>query len=323
MPRLALFCRLLALAASALAGAQPDLVPHGVNFDPEVADLGQTIEVHIDVRCWGQLPDRGFRVGFWRHEPRAPVIWPWQRARGRDPREHVAPEFLAGPDHCWLVGPKPERHREPLPNVATWLQKGPECEPAELIVPPFKDRRPPNGMWQAREATNRLLLRWRFQPQGAGLRTPWVAVDAFDDVKERDERNNLVHSEYEARGTGQPDLQIVNFAVTPNPTGRGEEVVYSVTVANFGNTAAGPFLAHLWYHRNGRPRAGITGSAGASHEWPFAEGLRLAQEVTVVHTVKAARVGQCRAWVLLDSDSRVRENDEENNVQDARHTVRP
>ena len=294
-------------------GAQPDLIPHGVVFRPAVAALGQDITVHIDVRCWGRLPDRGFRVGFWQHEPRAPVVWPWEKGSGGDPRARFAPEFLSGPDHYWVVGPLPERPRQPSPNGAKWLEKNPSAEAAELVLVA-------GGCWQARERPG-AMLDWTFVPNGNGLRTPWVAVDAFDDVLERDEHNNEVHAEYKSRSGDGPDLHIAEFTVTPAVVTEGQEVTYSVTVANAGTQPAGPFSVHAWPNRATAAHAGISGAEGAAFGWDV-PGLAAGERTTLSKSAKAGEPGERRAWVLADSGDRLVEANEADNVADVAYEVK-
>ena len=127
-----------------------------------------------------------------------------------------------------------------------------------------------------------------------------LAVDPLDAVDESDETNNTVQLSVRAQQVPQlPDLVVSRIDVSPAPPRVGDPVRYTVTVANQGAGAAGPFAVEL-RDSSGADRLDVLGLApGASVQLSFTRTLSTSPE-----TVTA----------VVDPFDQVREADEGNNA---------
>jgi subtilase family serine protease len=138
--------------------------------------------------------------------------------------------------------------------------------------------------------------------QHGGFRTV-AKVDAFDDVEEMNEANNLAVLNVVVE-PAPIDLRITNFTISPWPPIRGSKATASIVVRNCGNYPTGSFWVQ-W-----KP----TGEDAGTGPRIKVDGLHPNQSTTVQLESTFCIAGPYTSWAMVDIYDQVIETNENNNV---------
>ncbi|MCK5795632.1 MAG: hypothetical protein KAI47_00500 [Deltaproteobacteria bacterium] len=152
-----------------------------------------------------------------------------------------------------------------------------------------------------------------------GSYTVWARVDSKCEVAEYDETNNnrkVTHI------VGKADLSIAKFSALPFDN----QVNYSVTICNYGQSITKSFKLGLFYHKSSQPGcSAIPDQTSPVPLNPFT-GVLLASGQCTTRTFvapAATTMGNYTAWILADSGCSVTEFNETNNTASSSYTVGP
>lgn len=145
-----------------------------------------------------------------------------------------------------------------------------------------------------------------------GTYTGWFFADASCAIEEYDENNNIGSRQYTITS---PDFYISSFQASVV----GDQVTYSTTVCNQGETTSVPFVIGLFYNSATAP--GCTTSPDFS--WPEINGLATGGCVTLSHIRTGVAQGNYNAWVLADQKCTFPEPNETNNLQSSSYAIAP
>ncbi len=142
-----------------------------------------------------------------------------------------------------------------------------------------------------------------------GKYTAWAMVDGDCQVMEQDETNQTASSTYEIK---KPDLHVGGFSATV----KDRTVTYEVKVCNKGTTALNMYSVEVFHDRSGAPACNHAPDVKAMHQ-----GLGAGQCQIQTLTRKDTPPGKYTAWVLLDGDCLIAEQDETNQTASAGYAV--
>jgi hypothetical protein len=80
---------------------------------------------------------------------------------------------------------------------------------------------------------------------GEGTHAVIVCTDHYQDVPESNNQNCLEEMLFEVGGEPMPDLVVTGLSLNPAAPAVGQNITFTVTIANMGNAAAGPSTARF------------------------------------------------------------------------------